>query len=462
MAELQQTTGLATLSEEAGGGAPRVQVGAMSARIAKSGRTPNARPSVNISSLGSERTMMKLYDTNNDGQIDEDELKVMARDSMRINKTNRWLYRVEFVLATALLLLAMSNFGTTYVAEVWADEATRQMNVVMDENGQWVLSPTKTAELASASASRGRRLYGQDSPEDTCPQPSCTGNPAETCFYDAAGCMSGVDTLGCNAGGHANCRFCGFGPFRKCPVLTAQTGQAWSRHLLDELPYLKMSMIERLHSVTHPCTQGSGMCSAKITSWVRLDETWMALYLDDGATALISNNLTEIRGPATGVVSFDGDGQAHAAGGAVAAIHVPLAESLCANFSCSLQRCVVATVDEIVRQVKCDTVSLWEWPTGVTLPGDVDAPFARRQLSWFCSNDFKPSDYAGSLSECNSQCDQEHKSSHCQGLCKRGCQKMMAKRVTAECYNSAACSDRYSSSCANCRQTVSSTAIIQQ
>ena len=50
---------------------------------------------------------------------------------------------------------------------------------------------------------------------ETCPT-ACTGNPAETCFYDPAGCSGGVDTLGCGAGGYANCRFCGFEPFGPC------------------------------------------------------------------------------------------------------------------------------------------------------------------------------------------------------------------------------------------------------
>ena len=50
---------------------------------------------------------------------------------------------------------------------------------------------------------------------ETCPA-ACTGNPAETCFYDAVGCSGGVDTLGCGAGGYVNCRFCGFGPFGPC------------------------------------------------------------------------------------------------------------------------------------------------------------------------------------------------------------------------------------------------------
>ena len=44
----------------------------------------------------------------------------------------------------------------------------------------------------------------------------CTGNSAETCYFDIV-CKTGG--LGCNAGGHSNCRFCGFGNYAAiaCP-----------------------------------------------------------------------------------------------------------------------------------------------------------------------------------------------------------------------------------------------------
>lgn len=386
MAELQQTTGLATLSEEAGGGAPRVQVGAMSARIAKSGRTPNARPSVNISSLGSERTMMKLYDTNNDGQIDEDELKVMARDSMRINKTNRWLYRVEFVLATALLLLAMSNFGTTYVAEVWADEATRQMNVVEDASGQYVLSPKRTA----GSGGQRRRLQGKISPEETCPE-ACTGNPTETCFHDPTGCMGGVDTLGCNAGGHTNCRFCGFGPFRKCPVPKIAIAAATDKY--DFNAGLLAMDLSGIHLAAYTYMTGTPLhtveAHAMITSWKLVQGAWLAVHLEDGVTGVVyANNSTETHGPATGMVFFDGQGTAHVTGAARNSSEFDnselyfsdLAARACDDLGCPLTSCIAGTVDMIVRQVTCNGLRLWEWPGDNPIPDNSTTVSHARRL----------------------------------------------------------------------------------
>ena len=52
--------------------------------------------------------------------------------------------------------------------------------------------------------------------DTTCPS-SCTGNPVERCYFSPS-CTDPTlhdpkGGLGCNAGGHPNCRFCAFGPF---------------------------------------------------------------------------------------------------------------------------------------------------------------------------------------------------------------------------------------------------------
>ena len=72
---------------------------------------------------------------------------------------------------------------------------------------------------------------------EICPS-TCTGNPAETCFYDAKGCTGGVDTIGCGAGGYVNCRFCGFGSLRPCPPSqdSSLVTAALARRVLDLLP----------------------------------------------------------------------------------------------------------------------------------------------------------------------------------------------------------------------------------
>merc|ERR1719203_1685911 len=63
----------------------------------------------------------------------------------------------------------------------------------------------------------------QQSQSLPCPlQPAgvCTGNSAETCYFDPT-CSDDpprLGGLGCNAGGVSqNCRFCGFGQFPACP-----------------------------------------------------------------------------------------------------------------------------------------------------------------------------------------------------------------------------------------------------
>lgn len=47
---------------------------------------------------------------------------------------------------------------------------------------------------------------------------TCTTNPRELCFKDLSCEDPEVDHLGCNAGGHFECRFCGFHHFDPCPI----------------------------------------------------------------------------------------------------------------------------------------------------------------------------------------------------------------------------------------------------
>ena len=50
--------------------------------------------------------------------------------------------------------------------------------------------------------------------------PTCAG-PTELCFHDPT--CSNVGGMGCDAGGHNGCRFCGFGPYVACPVSSPPT-----------------------------------------------------------------------------------------------------------------------------------------------------------------------------------------------------------------------------------------------
>ena len=50
------------------------------------------------------------------------------------------------------------------------------------------------------------------------PEPVCAGR-AEPCILDYSCETAGG--LGCNAGGHPACRFCGFGPFNTCPGMSS-------------------------------------------------------------------------------------------------------------------------------------------------------------------------------------------------------------------------------------------------
>jgi len=47
---------------------------------------------------------------------------------------------------------------------------------------------------------------------------ACSANPIERCFFDPECGSRTSSMLGCGAGGYEFCRFCGFGPFQKCPL----------------------------------------------------------------------------------------------------------------------------------------------------------------------------------------------------------------------------------------------------
>jgi len=53
---------------------------------------------------------------------------------------------------------------------------------------------------------------------------TCTTNPHELCYEDPECSNPEVDHLGCNAGGHHNCRFCDFKHYGRCPIQTT----SWS------------------------------------------------------------------------------------------------------------------------------------------------------------------------------------------------------------------------------------------
>lgn len=75
------------------------------------------------------------------------------------------------------------------------------------------------------------------------------------------------------------------------------------------------------------------MCSESIASYKFLNESWMAIYGERGTTALISNGLTSIRGPATGVVTFN-NGVAQLAGKCYPTEHLTMATEACAAQNC--------------------------------------------------------------------------------------------------------------------------------
>ena len=88
-----------------------------------------------------------------------------------------------------------------------------------DTSLSWATLPVQPPGCAAAADEEEALLSQEcllaDNGETSCPA-ACTDNPLERCRYDPS-CVSGSDDpkdgLGCNAGGHAHCRFCGFGDY---------------------------------------------------------------------------------------------------------------------------------------------------------------------------------------------------------------------------------------------------------
>lgn len=106
----------------------------------------------------------------------------------------------------------------------------------------------------------------------------------------------------------------------------------------------------------------------------------VAIYGERGTTALISNGLTSIRGPATGVVTFN-NGVAQLTGKGYPTKHLTMATEACAAQNCPNAKCSVGVVLDIVRNVRCGGIDIWEWPTGVSLTRDENMRSTLRQAA---------------------------------------------------------------------------------
>ena len=89
-----------------------------------------------------------------------------------------------------------------------------------DSSISWAAQPVQPPGCAAVVAEDEAALLSHkcllaDAAETSCPA-ACTDNPLERCHYDPACALGSEDPkggLGCNAGGHAHCRFCGFGDY---------------------------------------------------------------------------------------------------------------------------------------------------------------------------------------------------------------------------------------------------------
>lgn len=117
-----------------------------------------------------------------------------------------------------------------------------------------------------------------------------------------------------------------------------ETGVAMNVTSLADMTKSGFSAFARMKKIEYQCE--TGMCSESIASYKFLNESWMAIYGERGTTALISNGLTSIRGPATGVVTFN-NGVAQLAGKGYPTEHLTMATEACAAQNCPNAKCSV-------------------------------------------------------------------------------------------------------------------------
>ena len=112
-------------------------------------------------------------------------------------------------------------------ATIAADAVALDACDATDTSISWAAQPVQPpgchAPADEEEALLSHECLQADAGEASCPA-ACTDNPLERCYYDPA-CAPGSDDpkggLGCNAGGHAHCRFCGFGEYESCDDASA-------------------------------------------------------------------------------------------------------------------------------------------------------------------------------------------------------------------------------------------------
>jgi hypothetical protein len=162
-----------------------------------------------------------------------------------------------------------------------------------------------------------------------------------------------------------------------------ETGKAMSTDDLLVVATRGPDALDRIETLVYSCgDELESTCSEKVTGYTYVNSSWMALYGERGATALVSNGLKCIHGPVTGVVTLDASGTPTLAGTGYKTLAEPAAKRACEAQKCPYSSCVVGVVDEIARSVSCAGLKIWEWPTGISLrmlvePEVIDAPEGR-------------------------------------------------------------------------------------
>ena len=145
---------------------------------------------------------------------------------------------------------------------------------------------------------------------------------------------------------------------------------------MPDVPAMEAMLIAAFPKSINFTAQGRPMRMITIDSWQWHSSNWTSLSATDGSKILVSNSQLRFMGAPDGYATA---GTLAPAGIAIAtdpSTNTTRLATRCAQLGCPKERCSARTYMGEPTDIRCDGTSIWQWPTGVTLP----KPTRRRNL----------------------------------------------------------------------------------
>ena len=159
-----------------------------------------------------------------------------------------------------------------------------------------------------------------------------------------------------------------------------EVGQAASLSSLADLPdAADPTAFESLQSLIYTAEDGRVISDRVVGwEWSKPGNATRLVVRTERSVALVEHGEVATQGPADGAISFAGPTVDDAVPAALASeVHAAAAAATCASAGCALDRCAVR-VKGASKAATCDGITVWEWPSGVSLAGQAEAARRRR------------------------------------------------------------------------------------